>query len=263
MKYRTYANLAATVASQLWRFRRYSVFVGIPRSGMIPALMIGLALNRPVVDLYAYAAGVTGSHGVRGGTIPDHDGPVLVLDDSIASGAEIQKARELLRDRPGIEYGAIYARTSSRDLVDIYCEIIDGRRLFQWNWMHHPILSRSCVDIDGVLCENYDRRNRDYAEFLENAKPMFIPTVKIGALVTSRKREHRDATEKWLSRHGIIYDDLVMMKPDEPSRGHYKAAVYRRRDAALFIESSKREAETIHAVTSRPVLCVDRNKMYA
>ena len=115
--------------------------------------------------------------------------------------------------------------------------------------MHHNVLPRCCVDIDGVLCidpteeENDDDAN--YRRFLLEAKPLWTPSYEVGWLVTSRLEKWRKPTEKWLAQQGVRYRELVML--DLPSReariqsgchARFKAEVYRNTPAVLFIESS-------------------------
>ena len=63
--------------------------------------------------------------------------------------------------------------------------------------MHHLWLASACVDIDGVLCIDPTAEENDdgprYREFLSCAKPLYLPTVPVGALLAPvRKVSHRD-----------------------------------------------------------------------
>jgi len=134
--------------------------------------------------------------------------------------------------------------------------------------MHHMLLAQSCVDIDGVLCRDPSEAENDdgpeYARFLADVQPRFVPSVRIRYLVTCRLEKYRSLTEEWLSRHGIGYDRLVMMDlPTKAARvasgshATFKASVYRRTDTQLFIESSREQADDIARLSGGDVLCTD------
>jgi hypothetical protein len=59
LQYRNYEDLNRLIhQADLHAFRDADLVVGIPRSGMVPAFMIGLLLNLPVIDIESYVAGV-------------------------------------------------------------------------------------------------------------------------------------------------------------------------------------------------------------
>ena len=145
-------------------------------------------------------------------------------------------------------------------------------RVFEWNVMHHSVIEKACVDIDGVLCRDpSDAENDDseqYLHFLRSVPPLVVPTGTINTLVTCRLEKYRHVTEEWLCNAGIHYDKLIMLDlPDGESRrkwkkyGEYKGVVYQRSDAILFIESSVYQAHKIADISTKPVLAIDINKM--
>ena len=278
LEYRSYADLSGLIHSaDISKLKNYDLVVGIPRSGMIPAYMLGLRLNIPVIDLEGFLNGnapVTGSRMVK--QVKDRFGRMLVVDDSIRSGKQLDLVKEKLSGMQDCEFGFCtpFATSDKTGQVDHYFELIDRPRVFQWNIMHSWIYSYSCVDIDGVLCddptvsENDDGEN--YIRFLLNAPLKFKPAVPVHTLVTNRLEKYRPQTEKWLSEQGIQYKELLMLDlPDRATRvrmgnyGAFKAEVYQtRKDTLLFIESDCHQASKINELTGRAVFCVDEMRFF-
>lgn len=256
------------------------LIVGIPRSGIIPAYMIALFLNRPVCSINEFLNNITPNHGERliRKESKNFIKKVLIVDDSIHSGVSLNKTKEELRNIDTsmyqIQFLAIYARDESKHMVDYYFEILSTPRLFQWNYINHHILAKACVDIDGVLCldpteeENDDDEN--YLEFLLNTTPLYIPEYQIHSLVTSRLEKYRPQTEEWLKKHHVSYKNLYML--DLPSKAErikqnshatFKAEIYKKlKDTSLFIESNPRQAREIAILTQKPCICVETDEMF-
>ncbi|WP_321168794.1 orotate phosphoribosyltransferase [Halorubrum salsamenti] len=200
---------------------------------------------------------------------------VFVVDDSVLTGGQMSETRERVAEHDfpfDTTFGAVYISSRGHRYVDYWSETVSSPRIFEWNILHHTRLTDFCVDIDGVLCrdptpeENDDGRN--YREFLRTVEPNVTPKRPIGWLVTSRLEKYRPETERWLDKHGIEYDTLVMMDlPDMETRqkrgnyGQYKADAYDSADADLFIESNPSQAAEICRKTNRPVFCYDTNEM--
>jgi len=277
MNFRSAADLSACIFSNLHRLPRdIDVVVGIPRSGLLPATLFALALNLPIADLHGFAEGrILASGKTRRRSALDVQASsvrrVLVVDDSIDTGAALREARELLRAaRPEVEcvFCAVYGSSAAADDDTLVLEVVPPPRVFQWNVMHHAILARSCVDIDGVLCVDPNHEENDdgdrYRNFILNATPLNLPTKKIGALVTSRLEKYREPTEAWLRVHQVEYEQLIMLDlPDAQTRrqmqahGGFKGQHYRDSDAVLFIESEPAQAAQIAHISGKPVLCVE------
>ncbi len=256
-----------------------NLVVGIPRSGLLAASLLALYLNLPLTDVSGLCEGRVLATGHRFGRENSIDfskkNKILVLDDSVNSGmqmAEVKARVEAAKLPHQIYYAAVYASPEGHRYVDYWYEIVDNPRCFEWNVMHHDILTRSCVDIDGVLCPDPTSEENDdgerYKQFLVNAKPLVVPTKPIGWLVTCRLEKYRELTEEWLRRHGINYHQLVMMDfPDKESRiasgshAKFKAEVYKLVSADLFIESSYDQARQIVQLSGKPVLCIETNQM--
>ena len=276
MQYRTFTNLSNLIRDNIAIIPHdIDLILGIPRSGMIPAYMIALFLNKRVSDLDSFLKGHIVEAGERAQYIEQTPiRKILVVDDSVCSGSAMLKAKKKLKDA-NLKYEFLFlapiVTTAGKDFVDIWLETIDDSRVFEWNVFHHAILGQACIDIDGVL--NIDPQVDDdgpiYTNFLQTATPKFLPTVPIGTLVTCRLEKYRPQTEQWLKEHNIQYKNLIMLNfPDKATRvawgkhGEYKAKCYiEDSSACLFIESSKEQAEIIARMSYKPVLCVETNQL--
>lgn len=277
LEFRTFGDLAHCIRKHLHKLPADAdLIVGIPRSGMIPAYTIALFMNKKCCSLDEFLSGCEISNGSRplAGT---QIRKVLVVDDSCFNGRAIGKAKERLAPLAGkyeFVYAAVYGRTESLAKVDYCLEIVNGKRVWQWNYLNHSIAQAACFDMDGVLCVDPTPEENDdgpkYLNFIKNAAPLYIPTYKIRAVVTSRLEKYREATEAWLREHGIEYDELVMldMATAEERRqanchAKFKAEEYAKRaDATLFVESQENQAKEIAFLTGKEVLCVSTDELY-
>lgn len=281
MNYRNYADMSALIRRQAYLMPRdVDLIVGVPRSGIIPASMIATIRGLPLTDLDSFISGDVYKSGIK---FTDHGerrfSKALIVDDSIATGAENRRVRFRLQDIHHVHqhveclYAAIYALPGSENLVDLWFEQVPGPRLFEWNMLTTSLLQHACVDIDGVLCRDPTEEENDdgerYIEFLLGAEPLFKPKKKIGWLVTSRLEKYRTQTETWLRGHGVEYDELRMLDlPDKETRQRlnahsiFKSSIYSRTDSALFIESSVRQAKEIAKQSGKPVVCTEDCQLY-
>jgi uncharacterized HAD superfamily protein len=277
MYYRSISDLNQIIIKRLHILPRdFDLIIGIPRSGMLPANLLALYLNKPFTDLHSFLNGHIYSSGERSKFFDNKENKkVLVVDDSVSSGAALIKCRELLKDfesKYDISYCAIYVVPSKEKMVDYYFELVPTPRYFQWNILNHIILEKSCFDIDGVLCPDpTDEQNDDgpkYIDFILNAPPLYVPGSKIGTVVTSRLEKFRPQTEEWLAKNNIRYKKLVMMNlPNKEARvragnhGSFKAEEYKSSEYDLFFESNLGQALEINRITKKPVLCTENFEM--
>jgi len=280
MNYRSISNLNSDIKYWVSELPDdLDIIVGIPRSGLLVANLLALYLNLPMADVEGLCENRMLQAGPRleGDRILDLSKPkkVLVVDDSVCSGAQMREVKSKLKNMGHLHqiyYAALYVTPQGCDYVDFWYEIVDMPRVFEWNVMHHSILTNSCVDIDGVLCRDPTPQENDdgdnYRKFLATIKQLVIPTKAIGWLVTCRLEKYRELTEEWLKKYGITYKHLVMMDlPDKETRialgnhAKFKAEVYRSTKALLFIESSKEQAYEIVRLTGKPVLCTETGEM--
>ncbi|MGP4789295.1 phosphoribosyltransferase family protein [Psychrobacter sp. 1Y11] len=283
MNYKSFADLSIDINNNLFKLNNedYDLIVGIPRSGMIPAYMIGLYLNVHVTSLDSFINNEKLTSGVSRNTkmplvFAMDAQKILLVDDSIVTGKAMQLALARIPNniKESITTCAIYSDKKNKPDIDIYLEYVKRPRVFEWNIFHARLMKNACLDIDGVLCidptedENDDGDN--YIHFMLNAKPLHIPSTKIKALVTSRLEKYRPQTEQWLNAHNIQYDELIML--DLPSKkerqklglhAEHKAAYYKKSGLDLFVESAPTQALAIMTATGKPVFCTDNNQMYA
>ena len=282
MTYRSYSDLHEDVIKWIQQLpSNIELVVGIPRSGLLVANLISLHLNIPMADLDGFLAGRILSSGERlkiidVDTYLKSPRKVLVVDDSVCSGKQIEEARcKIIKAhiQHNISYAAIYIATyEQRHTVDYYYQHLPLPRIFEWNIFHHSILEHACVDIDGVLSNDPEESENDdgpnYEQFLHTVKPIRIPSVQIGWLVTCRLEKYRAITEEWLEENSIRYNHLMMMNyPDRKTRqkaaqySAFKAQIYKTTGAQLFIESSKLQAEEIALLTGKYVYCTSTHTL--
>lgn len=282
MNYKSFNNLSEDIKSNLYKIHsgNYDLVVGIPRSGMFPAYLIGLYLNVHVTDFDGYinnrplSTGQTRQPRTKLETAQDAN-RVLIVDDSITSGLSLantmnQLPRHLVCN---VTTCAIYSDKQNRNDVDLILQIVRHPRVFEWNIFHRDLLANACVDIDGVLCVDPSAEENDdgakYKNFLINAAPYMIPTHRINSIVTNRLEKYRPQTEAWLNKYGIEYDNLIMLDlPDKETRqkigayARHKAIYFeKQKQLDIFIESERSQAEGIMQATGKPVYCVDDNLM--
>jgi len=280
MHYRSITDMNAAIVNNMYRLPRdLDLVVGVPRSGLLAANLFALIANVRMADLDSYlegrvySAGTTKTHSLR--TVGAGPRKVLILDDSISTGSAMQTVRQRVQAAAlgdEVIFAAVYGTARDHPQTDIVLEVVPQPRVFQWNFMHHVTLERACLDIDGVLCHDpAEHENEDaaaYLQFLTEARPLYAPTRRIGALVTSRLEKYRPQTEAWLAAIGLEYDELVML--DLPSKaerqrraahGSFKAEYYRQSPADLFIESENAQARTIAQLSGKPVLCLETHRL--
>ena len=275
MIYVSYAELAKDIVEWSQQLpRNIDAFVALPRSGVIPASMLALHRNVRLTTVDDFKAGRYFLGGYRDQVRSVKK--VMVIDDSLLSGKSMNDAANKLKGIKDVQilYGAVYVKPGVVKPGIHTFKQVEMPRIFEWNWLHHFWLQRTCMDIDGVLCRDPTNEENDdglrYRKFLHTVEPRHIPTVEVHTLVTSRLEQYRDDTVRWLHRHGVTYKNLIM-HPAESAKARRKAGdhskrkaqVYRDSHYQLFIESSQRQAEDIHARTDKPVLCTDTGVFYS
>lgn len=277
MNYRNIADLNNVILKRLHIIPRdFDLIVGVPRSGMLPANLLSLYLNRPYTDIHSFLNGHIYKAGARSQFFDISEfKKILVVDDSIASGSamvEVKESLKHLESKFDLKYCAVYIIPGKEKMVDYFFEIVPLPRYFQWNILNHTTLEKACFDIDGVLCADpLPEQNDDgpkYIDFILNAPPLFIPGSKIGTVVTSRLEKYRKETETWLKANNIKYNDLVMLDlPDMAARqrannhGDHKAKAYMAKPYVLFVESELHQAIEINRISKKPVLCTANFEM--
>ena len=271
--YISYAKLVNDCAEFARTLPPLRAIVGVPRSGMIPASLIALELNIPILPIESLL-------NEQPPTIPLPrrafgrrilDGAILVVDDTSASGRQIDRLRELIRHP--VLFAAIYVEDRPKICVDYYhSKLPDYAQFYEWTMFHDENNRFLLTDLDGVLCEDWNGGNEDdhaaeYLDFLCHAKPRRIPSIPIRGIVTNRLERHRPETEAWLKRHGIQFGKLTM-SPHRTFflRDHANDAALRKANAysadptlRIFVESDDQQAREIARITKRPVFSIARN----
>lgn len=281
LNFKSYADLAQVVHNNLpiIAAKNFDLIVGVPRSGIIPAYMIALDLNISVCsfsDLVEDKPLKNFSTRKLRNIIkrPSDAKNILIVEDSYNTGRRIPEQKKMLSSDllSKVTFMAVYSSVED-PAIDFYLEMVPQPRVFEWNIFHHEgTLAASCFDMDGVLCEDpTDAQNDDgarYVDFIKTAKPKYIPTHKVGSIVTSRLEKYRSQTEEWLRVNGVRYDTLLMLDgytAEERRRksvhAPFKAQEYRNEKYKLFIESSLAQAQLISNISGKPVYCTDANKM--
>lgn len=260
---------------------QYDMIVGIPRSGLLVANMIALKLGKPLT---------TPDHFARGKywlSVHVHQGidmgkrlKVLLVDDSINSGATMQESIQAMRAAGmsmDVTKAALIVSNEKKPLVDLYYRYVRHPRVFEWNMLHRRIASyheqgKIAVDMDGVLCENcpphVDLVESEYRNWIRTAKPYLIPSFEINAIVSGRLEKYREDTVKWLADHNVRYNELVLWQIESKNQRndgfakHKIEALYRIKPT-LFWESNFNQADLIWKKTKIPVLCTDNWVMFS
>lgn len=288
MNYRSINQMNEVLRSKFRCVIREEVdlIVGVPRSGLMPAVILSELANVPMISSTELIA--RNGRGELSWTPRLYQGRtvqkiedckhIVVIDDSCSTGATINtivpQIKATLPKAKAIEFGCVYATNAATSVVDFYFELVNLPRVFEWNIMNHGIISASCFDMDGVLCMDPTPEQNDdgekYIDFILSATPLFIPKYEIGAIVTSRLEKYRKETEKWLEQNGVRYKNLIMLDlPSKEARialgahGKFKANVYNQiAGAQLFVESEPKQAKYINEVTNKPVYCTSDNSFY-
>lgn len=281
LNYKTYEDLSLDIKKNLYKLPSdIDLVVGVPRSGMIPAYMLGLMLSKQVCSLREFISGdykTLATHRIRLNTDIKN---ILIVDDSINSGKASLDVKHVIEESKlnqkfNITYMAVYYRDDNyKQFIDIALEKVPSPRLFQWNYLNHCFLQDAAFDIDGVLCIDPTNEENDdgpkYKNFLLNAKPLFIPQYKIPYIITSRLEQYRPETEEWLKKNNVQYDNLIMLKgytAEERRKlnlhAKFKAEQYKKlSDIQLFIESDRKQAQEIAKLTKKICFCASTDELF-
>ena len=113
MSYTSFADMANDIRRNAWKVPAdVDIIVGVPRSGLLAALMLGEVLNKPVIDLDGFVTGREPQAGSRGKLMRHDKRCALILDDTVYSGASMKRAREKAQMAAGFAkmyFGCVYA----------------------------------------------------------------------------------------------------------------------------------------------------------
>lgn len=255
--------------------RKYDIVIGIPRSGYIPASIIGFNLGLPIVTPYEFIVKRTFKFGVKFRDVKN----ILLVDDSITSGNTIKKAILDISEQGifNIDTAIIYTDLDNKHDITYVSKTILAPRIFQWNVFNHGHLKTACLDFDGVLCKEQtfvedDNKPDQMQEFILNAEPLYIPKKPIYAIVSNRIELYRKECEAWLKKHNVRYEHLILtpFKSADQRRkylsqlggnGYWKAKRFKELEAKWFIESDIIQSKQIRSVINSSVFCTDTMQM--
>jgi hypothetical protein len=93
-------------------------------------------------------------------------------------------------------------------------------------------------DLDGVICED------EPTDKSADAKPLFVPSYPLVAIITDRLEKYREETQRWLNKNNVKYDRLFMApNARAESTALHKIAVLRKLRPPMYIKSDEALAE--------------------
>lgn len=267
--FKSYADSVRDIKEWCEDLRGITHVSGLPRSGVFIGGVIAHYLNIPYVPFENLVNGTDDFFRLKHSRPINHSArnksKILVVDDTSWSGTTIKNARKLVSK--DIKFGALYCSKDQSKALDTYKEIFyTFFHTFEWNMGRDIVSEHFLFDMDGVICEDCpceDSDEKRYADFLANAKPLYLPKFKVRKIVTARLERYRKQTMQWLKKHGVEYGELCMMPAETREEreqigfGTWKALKYMEdRGARLFIESDAMQSLEINRLSKRPVLDV-------
>ena len=247
----------------------YDVVVGLPRSGLMVAAMIGGKLGKPITTPELFSTHVWMSKRAESREVKR----VLLVDDSFKTGTSMRQAKETLlktiKDpKISVTTAAVIISPGCEQYVDLFYTKISSPRIFEWNLLHDH-KGVVAVDMDGVLCKDppplLDEDEAMYRDWISTVEPYLIPHFTIDVIVSNRLEKYRAETEAWLKKQRVSYKELRMWNLEESkmrregSKARHKIQNILEIKPFMFWESSRKDAEEIVSATRVPVWCVEDN----
>jgi orotate phosphoribosyltransferase/uncharacterized HAD superfamily protein len=245
---------------------QFDVVIGIPRAGVMIANAISLQFCIPwsLPSCFLENKQVFYSSILKTPEIER----VLIVEDCISQGREINEVKAAIKAKyPDltVKTGSLLVNTANESVVDYYYRNVE-KKAIETVWDLLKLDKNYVVDMDGVL--NYNPSDKDtasvdsYLQFIENAQPYLLLRSKIDTIVTARPEWARKPTERWLRKHKVQYNKLVMLEghgltpPFEAAVAH-KISTLKYTQPEIFWESDYNQAKMIHKKTGIKVLCTD------
>jgi hypothetical protein len=242
---------------------------GVPRSGMIPASVLATQLHLPLIECSLEKGFYLLGKGGRGYITRSLAEPLLVIDDTVYMGSQMDKLRPLFTDR-NILTGAIYVHQGSTAKVDLYHKEVPWLTQFQWNCTNNATMSGFGYkpglkggigsDLDGILCHDAESGGKPgslYFTMRRDPSPL---------ICTGRTEKARAETIWALKQMGVQYQALEMRPigmDDTPAAiANLKAAKCLQYQVGAFIESDAWQAAEIADLTALPVICPRLGKVF-
>lgn len=135
--------------------------VGVPKSGLLAATILATQLNIPMLSCEAILSKCSVNQNINDKSWkkkihyePNGQYRVLLIDDSTNEGTVIRKLKEEMlnaNEKLVIQTLAIYATTRAMNKVDLFFELLEQPRVFEWNLLHNKILERTMIPASLVL----------------------------------------------------------------------------------------------------------------
>jgi adenine/guanine phosphoribosyltransferase-like PRPP-binding protein len=243
--------------------RTCDIVVGIPRSGLFLATYMGERLNLPLSTpellakgLYWEVSGIDGNEYLKSDKSFHH---VLLIDDSVNYGTAIKDSRDAICSKfPEIKFTKIvlFALKDGAKHADFIMETVGIiNKVCEWS-LTSRYRGYIASDLDGVICEDGPM------DKLADAKPLFVPSYPLVAIITDRLEKYREETQRWLNKNNVKYDRLFM-SPNAESTALHKIEVLRKLRPPMYIESDEALAEKIWKASGVPTLCYKTMKFYS
>lgn len=262
---------------------QFDAFVGVPRSGMIPASYLSVLLSKPLFSIIEedkwwkspkpkleMLKFMSDFGGTRMNNYIGEIEKLVFIDDTTHNGATADRLRKVFGH--DIKIVSVFSRSFGAEHINAYGEILESPHLLEWNFFNSGYVTTTMFDIDGIFCDNVPidvcEDEEKYVRWIENVDPYHhrIPKLfKAKALVTGRLEKYRTITERWLAKHGFNYEQLIMFPTEREQErnadhynvvGEYKAEALGSTGNKLFVESEPSEARVIKANTvDRVVIC--------
>ena len=283
----------STVASLVEDCKKYLIpklatlnlkgIIGVPRSGMLPATLCALWLNLPMYTVghdgqLHIMSNSSGFGGLRMQNFKERDGNILLIDDTLSSGGSMKRTLDCIDTTENIITCAVYANPKKLDKIDFYGLALHHPYILDWCFFNTSYMERTYLDFDGILCPNVPitvaQDESKYIDYITNAPPIQhrLPSLyKIKGVVTARLEKYREATEYWLKKNNVEYDELHMFPTEREKErdsnhieesSNFKADIYSKSSAFIFVESHKLEAKKIHEKSGKVVICPDDERIW-
>jgi uncharacterized HAD superfamily protein len=241
---------------------------GVPRSGLLVAADIATRLAVPLYEarktgeLFPIDSGKRLKLGPR----PPHAGRLVIVEDSVNTGASLKAVRDALRTLDPIT-AAVYVNPDCEFQPDITAVPLPMPHYFEWHFFGSTYVRVSGFDFDGILCEDFpgsgDDESDRYLKHLRDARPLWpVRPHQAALIVTARLEKFRPQTVAWLARHQIAVTRLVMgpwtshaQRTKAYDAAKFKGQAFLRSRCRTFVESCPRQAAAIAKVARKPVIC--------
>ena len=173
-----------------------TAIAGVARSGLKAACTIAELLHLPLLAIRQTKGDIIeAGNGWRLGGKSHVDisgGKVAVIDDTVMTGNSLRAIAGICQSRFDSHVtAAVYVNPSARRKPDIWARDLEWPHILEWNVFNSVLSPNIAVDFDGILCRDCHPKDDDdgerYLEFIQNAKPLYLPRKRpLAMIVTAR-----------------------------------------------------------------------------